>query len=344
MDLISSSMKGCFGSVSSQLKLWIPELVAEEVNLDGRSFHIIKLIAEGGYSFVYLVKEGGSRGAGVNGTGGEYALKKVIAVSQETVDAAKFEIRVMAQLRHPNLLPLLASAITWEAGGARQQVAYMLFPLYPGGSVVDLVEQLAAQQQSLPASDVVNIFVQVARGLQAMHQLPSQPLIHRDVKPHNVLLRARGVAGGQPRRQGRFQAVLMDFGSCQEGRAHVSNRSQALAVQEAAERLCTAPYRAPELFDVPSECTITENVDVWSLGCLLYYMMYQASPFEHVLGATGGSLMLAVLAGVDALQWPSRNEYPEQLRQLIKYCLVSDPLKRPYIDDVIHFATTGERQ
>lgn len=42
------------------------------------------------------------------------------------------QIRVMAQLRHPNLLPLLASAITWEAGGARQQVAYMLFPLYPG--------------------------------------------------------------------------------------------------------------------------------------------------------------------------------------------------------------------
>ena len=40
-------------------------------------------------------------------------------------------------------------------------------------------------------------------------------------------------------------------------------------MQEAAERLCSAPYRAPELFDVPSDCTVTENVDVWSLGCLL---------------------------------------------------------------------------
>ncbi len=50
---------------------------------------------------------------------------------------------------------------------------------------------------------------------------------HRDVKPHNVLLRARGAPGGQPRRQGRFQAVLMDFGSCQEGRIRVRTRSQA---------------------------------------------------------------------------------------------------------------------
>lgn len=50
---------------------------SKQVTLDGRSFHIIKLIAEGGYSFVYLVKDGRSRGAGGNGTGGEYALKKV---------------------------------------------------------------------------------------------------------------------------------------------------------------------------------------------------------------------------------------------------------------------------
>ena len=38
------------------------------------------------------------------------------------------------------------------------------------------------------------------------------------------------------------------------------------SVQEEAERVCTAPYRAPELFDVASKCTIDERVDVWSLG------------------------------------------------------------------------------
>ena len=51
---------------------------------------------------------------------------------------------------------------------------------------------------------------------------------------------------------GRFKDALI--GSC---------------LQEDAEAHCTAPYRAPELFDVPSHCIIDERVDVWSLGCLL---------------------------------------------------------------------------
>ncbi len=100
-------------------------------------------------------------------------------------------------------------------------------------------------------------------------EVAHRPALSRDVKPHNVLLRPRDGTGSQSRRQGRFQAVLMDFGSCQEGRVQIASRAQALVMQEDAERHCTAPYRAPELFDVPSECTIMENVDVWSLGCLL---------------------------------------------------------------------------
>ncbi len=49
--------------------------------------------------------------------------------------------------------------------------------------------------------------LQVARALQAMHSLQPQPLIHRDVKPHNVLLRLRSADGGNSRRRGRC-AVL----------------------------------------------------------------------------------------------------------------------------------------
>lgn len=60
------------------------------------------------------------------------------------------------------------------------------------------------------------------------------------------------------------------------------------------QRHSTAPYRPPELWDVPSSCTIDSKVDVWALGCVLYYMMVGESPFEKAANESGGSLLLAV--------------------------------------------------
>lgn len=165
----------------------------------------------------------------------------------------------------------------------------------------------------LKPAEVLDIFAQLCAALEAMHGATSG-LAHRDVKPHNILLSTRRT------RQGRSgsstsadsahiiavesqmrapntapKAVLMDFGSVRPAKIHVTSRADALAVQEDAERHCSAPYRAPELWDVPSSCCIDERVDIWAAGCVLYYLMVGETPFERVANESGGSLMLAVV-------------------------------------------------
>lgn len=66
-----------------------------------------------------------------------------------------------------------------------------------------------------------------------------------------------------------YNAVLTDFGSAGPLTVTISSRQEALRLQEEAQAQCTMPYRAPELYDVPSSCIVDERIDVWSLGCLL---------------------------------------------------------------------------
>jgi serine/threonine protein kinase len=56
--------------------------------------------------------------------------------------------------------------------------------------------------------------------------------------------------------------------------------------QDLAAEQCSLPYRAPELVDVASHCVLTTAIDMWSLGCLVYFLAFQETPFERLV-ATG---------------------------------------------------------
>ncbi|XP_054805328.1 uncharacterized protein LOC129308281 isoform X2 [Prosopis cineraria] len=255
---------------------------ATDVWINDNRFRIVRQLGEGGFSYVYLVKEvisdspsalaGGGLSKKLKDSSrvsgdGTYAMKKVLIQNNEQLELVKEEIRVSSLFSHPNLLPLLDHSIisvkpTKETSWNHE--AYLLFPVHLDGTLLDIAQTMKAKKEFFSTSDVLHIFQQLAAGLKHMHNM-NPPHAHNDVKPGNVVITRRN---GQPP-----LAILMDFGSARPARQQIHSRSEALQLQEWAAEHCSAPFRAPELWDCPSQADIDERTDVWSLGCTLYAIM-----------------------------------------------------------------------
>ncbi|XP_020690940.1 probable serine/threonine-protein kinase DDB_G0291350 [Dendrobium catenatum] len=313
-----------------------------DVWINQNRFRIVKQLGEGGFAFVYLVKEvvrdGASGGGWISGKklknpthvsdDGTYALKKVLVQSEEQLALVKEEIHVSSLFGHANLLPLLDHAIIAVKGpqeGRWNHEAYLLFPVHMDGTLLDHVKAMQSRKEFFSVLTVLQIFRQICAGLKQMHSFdPSYA--HNDVKPGNVLITHRK---GQPP-----LAVVMDFGSARPAKLKIRSRSEALQLQEWAAEHCSAPFRAPELWDCPSHIDIDARTDIWALGCTLYAIMYGMSPFEYALDS-GGSLQLAVMNA--QIKWPSGPDkpFPESLHQFVSWMLQPQLAIRPYIDDII---------
>eukprot|EP00614_Pseudopedinella_elastica_P006088 CAMPEP_0172598418 /NCGR_PEP_ID=MMETSP1068-20121228/18458_1 /TAXON_ID=35684 /ORGANISM="Pseudopedinella elastica, Strain CCMP716" /LENGTH=262 /DNA_ID=CAMNT_0013398285 /DNA_START=60 /DNA_END=848 /DNA_ORIENTATION=+ len=230
------------------------------VHLQNSQLRVGKLIAEGGFSHVYMAYDHSTR---------EWkALKRIRIQSAEQRRAAEHEREVHAELTrlaHPNLLPLL----DW----GRSEGEFMLcYPLRRDGSLREEINlrvlRASGTSSAWSTLELLEVFAGVCRGVQALHD-HDPPWAHRDIKPENVLMGP----GGEPQ--------LMDFGSVCPGAVAVRSRAEALLLMDQAAEHSTMSYRAPELFDVPSvPFFIDSRTDVWSLGCVLFALLYGYSPFE----------------------------------------------------------------
>lgn len=328
-----SGLNALYDAVNGGGDVWINE----------NRFKIVRQLGEGGFAYVFLVKEVLTDTSSASAGGlakkvkdpthlsedGTYAMKKVLIQSSEQLELVREEIRVSSLFCHPNLLPLLDHAIiavkaTQENSWKHE--AYLLFPVHLDGTLLDNAQAMKAKKEFFSTSDVLHIFRQLCAGLKHMHGL-DPPYAHNDVKPGNVLITRRK---GQPP-----VVILMDFGSARPARKQIRSRSEALQLQEWASEHCSAPFRAPELWDCPSHADIDERTDIWSLGCTLYAIMYGVSPFEYALGESGGSLQLAILNA--QIKWPAgpNPPYPEALHHFVTWMLQPQATVRPRIDDII---------
>jgi len=276
-------------------------LLGNKVRVGDRQYTIVKDIGEGAFSFVQLVKNGVDL----------YALKRVLIQLPEHEEMVEREVKAHRLVDHPNVMPLVDHEVVVKG---ENREARMLFPYYKYGSVQEMIENAHASGHSIPEKKVIEMFLSLCEAVLAFHT-HDPPYAHRDIKPHNLLLKLDG------------SICLMDMGSVAQARVSIQSRSDAISLEDKCAQECTAAYRAPELFNVPSDCLIDERTDVWSLGCTLYAMAYGSSPCD-------GSALSAMSGRI---RFPDDSEYSQSLHELISYILEVDPNNRPFVTDIMQF-------
>jgi serine/threonine-protein kinase len=193
-------------------------------------------------------------------------LSSSLAADTDYVDRFRAEARRVAALRHPHLVPVYHAG---EDSVDGQRYLYLVMPLLD-----ESLEDVLQRSGKLPPPEAVRVALQVANGLHAAHR---HGLIHRDVKPGNILLDAEG------------SVALADFGLARE----VWRPAKAITQQPWG----TPEYMAPEQFH---NSAIDQRADIYALGVVLYELLTGKVPFS------GGSVYdIAAQALTDEITPPS---------------------------------------
>ena len=242
-------------------------------------------IGRGGMATVYLAHDR-KHDRGV-------ALKVLHPELAASLGADRFlrEIRLLARLQHPHILPLFDS-------GQADGLLYFVMPFIDGQSLKTRLDA----EHSLPLGEAIRILRQIADALDYAHGLG---IVHRDLKPDNILLT-------------HGQALIADFGI-----AHAATESvPGEALTAVGLVVGTAAYMSPEQGFGEK---VDARSDVYSLGCVCYEMLSGRPPFS---GPTAMSLIGQHLTAEPPPLVGARESLPESLSAAVARALAKEPEQR----------------
>jgi eukaryotic-like serine/threonine-protein kinase len=247
----------------------------------GGRYRVERTLGRGGMSVVYLAHDESLQ---------RPVAVKVLAAELEDDDTFRRrflrEARLAGRLSHPNIVQV------YDAGETDDQRPYIVMELVPGRTVADCGK--------LDPGEVITLAVQACAGLQHAHDAG---LVHRDVKPGNLLLRDDGVL------------KIADFG--------IARAAETTQLTQLGTVLGTAAYLAPE--QAAGE-KVTARADIYSLGAVLYELLTGTTPHEF-----GSLAELAAKQSAGAIT-PVRDlepSVPEPVEAAVMHSLARDPNFRP---------------
>ena len=216
-------------------------------------------------------------------------LKRVLSGNDVYRQRFVREARVAREVRHRHLVPIL------DLGEARGH-HYLAAAHVDGGSLADLIEA----RGQLSVDDAVRLAAEVASALDALHR---HGIVHRDVKPSNVMLDRDG------------RAAVTDFGLA-KGPAYT-------VLTKPGQVMGTVDYIAPELIRGDST---GPAADVYALGCVIYECLAGAPPFaDRTLFEIASAHLDDPPPDVSA----ARADVPQPLAEILQGAMAKDPAARP---------------
>ena len=212
------------------------------------------------------------------------------------VERFEREIQLAASLQQANIVPIISA-------GDTKGYPYYTMPFVEGKSL----RARLGEGGALPINSVVGVMRDVARALAYSHE---RSVVHRDIKPDNVLL-----SGGT--------AVVTDFGIAKAISAARTEQESGTLTQLGTS-LGTPAYMSPE--QAAGDPMVDHRADIYSLGCMAYELLTGKPPFADRAPAR----MLAAHISETPVQVASlRPDVPPALDQLVMRCLEKDPALRP---------------
>ncbi len=263
----------------------------------GTSYAIERELGGGGMSRVFIATE--------LALGRRVVIKVVPLELSATVNVDRFkrEILLAANLQHPHIVPVLTAG---EVGG----VPYYTMPFVDGESL-----RARLDRGPFPIADAVSVLRDVARALAYAHE---HGVVHRDIKPDNVLM-----SGGS--------AAVADFGIARAlaaaGTKTGLDRDATTtggSLTQVGMSIGTPLYMAPE--QATADPSADHRADIYSFGCLAYELLCGHPPFVNL---SGHKLLVAHMTERPRPIRELRTDTPQPLADLVMRCLEKDPAARP---------------
>uniref|UniRef100_A0A671LHH8 Mitogen-activated protein kinase kinase kinase 7 n=1 Tax=Sinocyclocheilus anshuiensis TaxID=1608454 RepID=A0A671LHH8_9TELE len=225
--------------------------------------------------------------------GRDVAIKTIESESER--NAFIVELRQLSRVNHPNIVKLYGSC---------SNPVCLVMEYAEGGSLYNVLHG-AEPLPHYTASHAMSWCLQCSQGVSYLHGMKPKALIHRDLKPPNLLL----VAGGTVLK-------ICDFGTACDIQTHMTNNKGSAA------------WMAPEVFEGSN---YSEKCDVFSWGIILWEVITRRKPFDEI-GGPAFRIMWAVHRGTRP---PLIKNLPKPIESLMTRCWSKDPSQRPSMEEIL---------